>query len=116
LDFAPGDTLQALRRHGKEAPLASPGEADLTVHADFTGLQAGARAAGADTPSGLTQGDFLRRLGIEARAAALAARHPEAADRLGRQLARLTHDDQMGALFKAVAICSNGLLAPGFEP
>ena len=30
-----GDTLQALKRHVKEDPLASPGEADLTVHADF---------------------------------------------------------------------------------
>lgn len=116
LALAPGDTLQALRRHRKEDPLAGPGEADLTVHADFPGFLAGARAAGAETPPGLTQGDFLRRLGIEARAAALATRHPDAAERLDRQLGRLVGDDQMGALFKAVAICSKGLSAPGFEP
>lgn len=116
LDFAPGDTLQALRRHRKEDPLAGPGEADLTVHADFPGFLARARAGGAETPTGLGQGEFLRRLGIEARAAALARRHPEAAERLSRQLARLVDDDQMGALFKAVAICSKGFSAPGFEP
>ncbi|MGA0601645.1 class I SAM-dependent methyltransferase [Caulobacter sp. KR2-114] len=115
LDVSPGDTLQALRRHRKEPPLAGPGEADLTVHADFASLLAGARAAGAATPPGLAQGAFLLRLGIEARAAALAARHPHAAERLGRQLDRLVSDDQMGALFKAVAICSNALQAPGFD-
>ena len=115
LAFAPGDTLQALRRHRKEDPLAGPGEADLTVHADFPGFLTGARAAGAETPPGLTQGELLHRLGVEARAAALAARHPDAAERLGRQLQRLVADDQMGVLFKAVAICSKGFSAPGFE-
>ena len=43
-----GDTLQAMKRHEFVAPLAEPGEADLTVHVDFervgqAGLQAGSR-------------------------------------------------------------------------
>ncbi|MBS0412589.1 MAG: SAM-dependent methyltransferase, partial [Proteobacteria bacterium] len=112
----PGDTLQALRRHAKESPLEHPGAADLTVHADFAGFLGGAREAGAATPPGLTQGEFLRRLGIEARAAALTARNPGAAGRLARQLDRLIGPDQMGDLFKAVAICSKGLQPPGFDP
>jgi len=34
---------------------------------------------------------------------------------LARQVARLTAPDQMGSLFKALAIHSPGLVAPGFE-
>ncbi len=43
-----GDTLQALKGHRKVSPLDTPGEADLTVHADFPAVAAAARAAGAD--------------------------------------------------------------------
>jgi NADH dehydrogenase [ubiquinone] 1 alpha subcomplex assembly factor 7 len=74
-----GDTLQALRRHRKESPLAGPGEADLTVHADFPAVLAAAGAEGAETPQILTQGDFLVRLGIGARAEALASSRPTSA-------------------------------------
>ncbi|HEX4199499.1 MAG TPA: SAM-dependent methyltransferase [Caulobacteraceae bacterium] len=109
-----GDTLQALRRHEKVDPLACPGEADLTMHADFPAVLAAARAAGASTAL-LTQGEFLRRLGIEQRAAALARARPDQAARLGRQLERLIGDDQMGLLFKAACIHSAGLAPPGFE-
>jgi SAM-dependent MidA family methyltransferase len=115
LAIDPGDTLQALWRHRKEGPLERPGVADLTVHADFLSLAGGAQSAGAQTPAPLTQGEFLRRLGVETRAEGLAARHPEAAETLWRQLDRLIGDDQMGSLFKAVAICSKGLQLPGFE-
>ena len=43
----PGDTLQALQGHQKAGPLETPGEADLTVHADFPAVAAAARRAGA---------------------------------------------------------------------
>jgi SAM-dependent MidA family methyltransferase len=110
-----GDTLQALSRHRKVDPLASPGEADLTVHADFPAVLAAAGRQGAQVEPVLTQGDFLRRLGIEARAAALARAHPERAAELGRQLERLTAPDQMGELFKAACLHSAGWTPPGFE-
>ena len=109
-----GDTLQALRRHEKVVPLAGPGEADLTVHADFPTVLAAARKAGARTAI-LTQGEFLGRLGIEQRAAALARNHPERAETIQRQLDRLVAPDQMGALFKAACIHADGLVPPGFE-
>jgi len=109
-----GDTLQALKAHQKVDPLACPGEADLTVHADFPAVLAAARKAGVQTTI-LTQGEFLRRLGIEHRAAALAAAHPDRAETLARQLDRLTAPDQMGELFKAACIHSPGLVPPGFE-
>jgi SAM-dependent MidA family methyltransferase len=108
-----GDTLQALAGHRKVDPLAAPGESDLTVHADFPAVLSAARAAGADGAL-LTQGEFLRRLGIEARAAALATSHPDRAETIARQLQRLIAPDQMGELFKAVALWT-GPTPPAFE-
>ena len=106
-----GDTFQALRGHAPEDPLAHPGEADLTAHVDFEAL---ARAAPGLPRTELTpQGVFLERLGITARAQALAARIEGAA--LDSHVAahrRLTHPKEMGRLFKALALVSPGLPAP----
>ncbi|WP_312165859.1 class I SAM-dependent methyltransferase [Phenylobacterium sp.] len=110
-----GDTLQALRRHRKESPLANPGEADLTVHADFPAVLAAASAQGAQTPQILTQGELLVRLGIGARAEALANARPDLGDLIERQLERLVSPDQMGDLFKAACIHSAGFEPPAFE-
>jgi NADH dehydrogenase [ubiquinone] 1 alpha subcomplex assembly factor 7 len=109
-----GDTLQALFRHRKVDPLQTAGEADLTVHADFPAFAAAARSTGVETSAIVTQAAFLAALGIEGRAAALARRSPDQAETISRQLARLIGQDQMGALFKAVAIHSPGLVMPGF--
>jgi NADH dehydrogenase [ubiquinone] 1 alpha subcomplex assembly factor 7 len=111
----PGDTLQALKRHQKVGPLDSPGEADLTVHADFPAVAAAARRAGAQTSAILTQAELLARLGIQHRAEALQRARPDRAEILQRQLARLTAPDQMGDLFKALAVHGHGLVPPGFE-
>ena len=110
-----GDTLQAVRGHRKESPLAHPGEADLTAHVDFPAFLAAARQSGVRAAPIRSQGDFLRALGIETRAAALAGARPDRAQAIGRQLARLTAPDQMGELFKAACIHSPGLVPPGFE-
>ncbi len=108
-----GDTLQALAGHRKVAPLDAPGEADLTVHADFPAVLRAARGAGASGAL-LTQGEFLRRLGVEARAAALARARPDRAESIARQLDRLIAPAQMGELFKACALW-NGAPPPAFE-
>jgi len=110
-----GDTLQALRRHQKVGVLDDPGGADLTVHADFPAVLAAARAEGAGAAPILTQGEWLVRLGIGARAEALVRARPERADQIARQLERLIGPDQMGELFKAACIHSPGFTAPGFE-
>ncbi len=103
-----GDTLQAVRGHARADPLAEPGAADLTAHVDFTALAetAGVRAWG---PVG--QGAFLNALGIDARAATLAARGGAAVE---AAVARLTGDDAMGTLFKAMALSASGDAPPGF--
>ena len=111
----PGDTLQAIRAHRKEGPLDNPGQADLTVWADFPSVLDAARQAGANAPPVITQGDFLRALGIEARAQALAAARPDRAEAVARQLDRLTGAAQMGDLFKVACLSAPGLAAPLFE-
>jgi SAM-dependent MidA family methyltransferase len=113
---APGDTLQAVRGHGFAPVLADPGEQDLTAHVDFEAVAAAARHAGASVTPLVGQGGWLRRLGIEARAAALAAANRQRAKDVQKALERLTAADQMGELFKVIAIHSPDWPAPaGFE-
>ena len=109
-----GDTLQALRRHEKVDPLASPGEADLTVHADFPAVMAAAERAGAASAI-LTQAGFLARMGVGERAEALVRARPGKAPVIGRQLHRLVGGDQMGELFKACCLFSPDWTPPAFE-
>lgn len=111
----PGDTLQALQDHRKVDPLESPGQADLTVWADFPAVLAAGVEAGAKAGPILSQAMFLAMLGIEARARALAAARPDRADQIARQLDRLTGQAQMGALFKAVCLHAPGFTPPAFE-
>ncbi|MCW5723365.1 MAG: SAM-dependent methyltransferase [Maricaulaceae bacterium] len=121
IDYGPaqseaGDTLQAIRGHEKADPLTAPGTADLTARVDFESLIAHARAAGLDAHGSVTQGAFLTRLGVEARAAALSAANPGKRAQIARQLYRLTDETQMGSLFKAVCLSSRGLPPPaGFD-
>lgn len=104
-----GETLQAVARHAYVDPLAAPGEADLTTHVDFAALARAAKAAGARVQGPVTQGAFLRQLGIAQRAEALQKRAtPEQSADIARALERLagTGDPKrtMGALFKAMAV------------
>lgn len=112
-----GDTLQALQRHQKVDPLATPGEADLTQWADFPAVMEAAVFAGADVTGCQSQGTFLHRLGLQARADHLAAARPDAAAVIERQVHRLSAPDQMGQLFKVCGVFSpSSLSVPGFEP
>lgn len=112
-----GDTLQAVRAHGFADPLADPGEVDLTAHVDFAALKRIAQQAGARVHGPVPQGQFLRRLGIEKRAAQLraSATARQAAD-INTALGRLIGGTQMGELFKALALADPKLDAlPGFD-
>jgi SAM-dependent MidA family methyltransferase len=110
-----GDTLQAVRGHATTDPLEAPGESDLTAHVDFAAVAAAGRGAGAEVSALVPQGVLLERLGITARARQLAAglsgealRSHVAAHR------RLTHPEEMGSLFQAIAL-HDGRLPPGFD-
>jgi NADH dehydrogenase [ubiquinone] 1 alpha subcomplex assembly factor 7 len=111
-----GDTLQALRRHAFAPVLQDPGDADLTAHVDFTALADAADIGGGRVWGPVDQGDFLRALGVEQRAAALAQAAPGKAAEIHGALNRLTADDQMGKLFKTLCISSPGLEAPAGFP
>jgi NADH dehydrogenase [ubiquinone] 1 alpha subcomplex assembly factor 7 len=100
---APGDTLQAVRGHRYVPTLVDPGEQDLTSHVDFEALGAAAAEAGAKVTSVVTQGDWLNRLGIGARAAALATANSDRVSELEDAVDRLCHEDRMGQLFKVMA-------------
>ena len=69
-----GDTLQAVRDHRYDDPLAAPGEADLTAHVDFGGLRRAAVEAGAVARPLASQGAFLTAMGLNERVARLTAR------------------------------------------
>ena len=117
IDYGPavsgfGDTLQALRRHEKVGVFSAPGDTDLTARVDFEALASGARAAGLDVHGPDTQRAFLSRLGLELRAVALLRAQPDAKPKLLRQLHRLTDEDEMGALFKAICLSAPGLPHP----
>jgi SAM-dependent MidA family methyltransferase len=119
LESAIGDTLQAVGGHQFAEPLLGPGLVDLTAHVDFQALGEAAEGMGARVHGALPQGEFLRRLGIEQRAAALkAAAPPDYAGTIDAALVRLTNEDRtgMGRLFKAIAIANPKLeRLPGFE-
>ncbi len=114
---AAGDTLQAVRGHARHDPLADPGEADLTAHVDFEVLAQAAVAAGAVAHGPLGQGVFLTSLGIEVRAGRLkhGATGAQARD-IDAARHRLIAGEEMGALFKVLALTGPGQPAPpGFE-
>ncbi|HVU30187.1 MAG TPA: SAM-dependent methyltransferase [Sphingomicrobium sp.] len=102
----PGDTLQAVLGHRYSQVLDRPGEQDLTSHVDFEALARAASANGALVTPVVTQGEWLVRLGIEARAEALSRANPERAEEIGAALERLVSAGEMGRLFKVIAIHS----------
>ena len=116
-DGAGGATLQSVRRHQSHAPLAAPGDADLTAHVDFAALAGVGRDAGARVHGPVDQGEFLCRLGIEARAERLAAAAGGGqAEDVRRGCRRLIDSAEMGTLFKVMCLAHPDLPPPaGFE-
>lgn len=111
-----GDTLQAVTGHNSSDPLQGQGQIDLTAHVDFAEIAAHA------APSKFTrltpQGVFLERLGITARAQALAKTLSGAAwDAHVAAHRRLTNPDEMGDLFKVIGLYPATAVPPaGLEP
>lgn len=103
---AHGNSLQAVRSHRFENPFENPGEADITAHVDFENLARLGASSGLRATPCVTQGEFLRTLGIEIRAEML-KRHAnkDQALQIESGLKRLVAEDQMGTLFKVMALC-----------
>ncbi|OWJ62691.1 methyltransferase [Inquilinus limosus] len=115
-ESGPGDSFQAVRRHAFADPLEAPGEADLTAHVDFQALAKAAVEAGAEAHGPVTQGAFLEALGLRPRAAQLKQAAPARAAEIDAAVERLAGAEQMGTLFKALALTAPGLGAPAGFP
>jgi NADH dehydrogenase [ubiquinone] 1 alpha subcomplex assembly factor 7 len=115
-----GETLQAVARHAYVDPLEAPGEADLTAHVDFAALARAATAAGARVQGPVTQGAFLRSLGLVERAEAVKKRAtPQQREDIARATQRLAgagdHKREMGEVFKVMAVTHPSMPdLPGF--
>jgi NADH dehydrogenase [ubiquinone] 1 alpha subcomplex assembly factor 7 len=108
-----GDTLQAVRSHRRHDLLADPGGADLTAHVDFAAFANAATAAGARAWGPVRQGAFLGAIGLAERAGALLRRAtPAQAEAIAAACRRLIEPEEMGTLFKALALAHPALPAP----
>jgi SAM-dependent MidA family methyltransferase len=108
-----GDTFQAIARHSFADPLRKPGQADVTAHVDFQALTRAAEDMGVRVHGPVLQGQFLKRLGIETRAAGLMAKAPrEIAEDIAVALKRLIGGGRggMGSMFKVLAVSEPNLL------
>ncbi|MFC5445545.1 class I SAM-dependent methyltransferase [Rhizobium halophytocola] len=104
-----GDTLQAVMAHEFDDPLAHPGLADLTSHVDFEQLVRLAQALEMQVNGCMHQGDFLRGLGLEQRAQALAnGKSPGIQHDIAIAVDRLAGagPGKMGELFKVLCLSS----------
>ncbi len=98
------DTLQAMLKHAYDDVFAHPGQADLTSHVDFDMLERAARNCGCKTGT-MTQGDFLLAMGLIDRAGRLGTgRDVASQEKIRDDVERLAAPDQMGTLFKVLAI------------
>ena len=108
-----GASLQAVRVHTGAGILERPGETDLSAHVDFAALAAEVQAP---VFGPVSQADFLRRLGIVERAESLKSRaSPAQRDAIDAALARLIGPDQMGTLFRVLAIGDCESIPAGFS-
>src|SRR5438445_7334804 len=114
-----GDTFQAIARHSFADPLKNPGQADVTAHVDFQALLRAAEDLGARVHGPVSQGEFLKRIGIETRAVTLMAKAtPEVSEDISGALKRLTDSGRggMGSMFKVLAVSEPQLiLLAGFS-
>jgi NADH dehydrogenase [ubiquinone] 1 alpha subcomplex assembly factor 7 len=98
-----GETLQAMKEHGFVSVLSDVGEADLTALVDFKMM---AKASQVPVAGPVTQGAFLRNMGIQQRFDRLKAHAtPAQVMELQNGMVRLIAEDQMGTLFKVMGLC-----------
>lgn len=114
IDYGPetaqfGDTLQAMRRHAYENPLAAPGTCDLTAHVQFARFAEQARVAGFAVDGPMVQAEFLGAMGLAVRASRLMSANPAEAAAIELAAQRLVAPTGMGSLFKMLVLRSPAL-------
>ena len=107
-----GDTVQAVRHHRFTGLFDAPGRSDITSHVDFFHLKQATADANLAAFGPMPMGEWLLRLGLEARVRQLLARaSEEEANEIRSRVTRLVDPAQMGVLFKVLAL-TNGVLQP----
>jgi SAM-dependent MidA family methyltransferase len=99
-----GETLQAVSGHLYADPWVGPGERDLTAHVDFEALAGSARREGVRVFGPVKQGEWLVAMGLDVRADKLARTAPGRGEEVKAARDRLADPDQMGSLFKVMAL------------
>ena len=108
-----GDTVQAVRAHRFAALFDKPGESDITAHVDFLQLRQAAERAKMKTFGPMPMGEWLLRLGLEARVKQLLGYASEGeANEMKGCVARLVDPAQMGVLFKVLALTNGIAMSP----
>uniref|UniRef100_A0A7S1CJ23 Protein arginine methyltransferase NDUFAF7 n=1 Tax=Bicosoecida sp. CB-2014 TaxID=1486930 RepID=A0A7S1CJ23_9STRA len=108
-----GLSLRGIRDHAFVDPLSAPGDTDLSVDVDFAALRQAVGAAGARGWGPVTQSEFLQSLGIVARfEKLLEGATEEQAARLQTEMRRLLHPDEMGSIYKVLAVTAEASDAP----
>ena len=114
---ATGETLQAVKDHQYAPILENAGQADLSAHVNFAALGRSLHETGCVVWGPVFQADFLNDLGIRVRAERLMeAASAEQNKKIGAALRRLTSAEQMGRLFRVMAVSQTKRIQPlGFE-
>ena len=116
LKSAYGDSLQALKNHAHCSPFENAGHADITTHVNFEILSKCASELGLDVFGATSQGEFLGQMGIAMRAEKLSANATEKQkDDIKAAIKRLTGSDEMGTLFKVMAVSTGQPKPIGFD-
>jgi SAM-dependent MidA family methyltransferase len=108
-----GDTLQAVQKHKMVEILHEPGLSDLTSHVDFEAVREVLAGEGCKTCGAITQSQFLAGMGLAERVDMLTKRGDTRQKMRVKQAAqRLVAGNQMGQLFKVLAVTSADVAEP----
>ncbi len=100
-----GDTLQAVNKHKFKSVLEKPGQSDLSSHVNFKLLKEIAVKKNLYVSPVREQRNFLLELGIKERLKSLTKNvSSSVAETVNSEVKRLIDPDEMGSLFKVIAI------------
>lgn len=109
-------TLQCVKEHKFHPVFKDIGNADLSAYVDFCALEDISKIHGGITYGPITQKDFLSNMYIDVRKDILLSKTIDAGkiDSINSGYLRLMEKDQMGNLFKVMAVTSQKFSAIGF--
>ena len=105
-------SLQAIKDHKYIDPLREPGNSDLSSKVNFSILSNVAKELNANVHGPIKQKVLLQNLGIKLRCEQLIKNNPDKKNAILSDYNRLTSNDEMGDLFKAIAITPKNSIKP----